>query len=61
MCHKSGHKLFDLGVLGLNLRLQVMVSATFSARTPAGRAPSTTCTAINSHRDLAPPCPRLPT
>jgi putative restriction endonuclease len=32
------HKLFDLGVLGLNPGLQVMVSATFSARTPAGRA-----------------------
>ena len=27
------HKLFDLGALGLNPRLQVMVSATFSART----------------------------
>jgi putative restriction endonuclease len=32
------HKLFDLGVLGLNPRRQVIVSARFSARTPAGRA-----------------------
>jgi len=32
------HKLFDLGALGLSLGLQVMVSAKFSARTPAGRA-----------------------
>jgi putative restriction endonuclease len=32
------HKLFDLGALGLDTRLQVMVSAKFSARTPAGRA-----------------------
>jgi putative restriction endonuclease len=32
------HKLFDLGVLGLNPELQVMVSAKFSARTPVGRA-----------------------
>jgi putative restriction endonuclease len=32
------HKLFDLGVLGLNPGLQVMVSAAFSARTSAGRA-----------------------
>jgi putative restriction endonuclease len=32
------HKLFDLGVLGLDLRLQVQVSAAFSARTSAGRA-----------------------
>jgi putative restriction endonuclease len=32
------HKLFDLGALGLDTRLHVMVSATFSARTPVGRA-----------------------
>lgn len=32
------HKLFDLGVLGLNLGLEVQVSASFSARTTAGRA-----------------------
>jgi putative restriction endonuclease len=32
------HKLFDLGALGLNLGLRVMVSAKLSARTPAGRA-----------------------
>jgi putative restriction endonuclease len=32
------HKLFDLGVLGLDLELQVQVSAAFSARTSAGRA-----------------------
>jgi putative restriction endonuclease len=50
------HKLFDLGALGLSLGLQVMVSAKFSARTPAG--PSTTCTVINSRRDPARPCPR---
>lgn len=32
------HKLFDLGILGLDPGLQVVVSARFSARTPAGRA-----------------------
>jgi len=32
------HKLFDLGVLGLDPKLRVQVSAAFSARTPAGRA-----------------------
>jgi HNH endonuclease len=32
------HKLFDLGALGLDLELQVQVSAAFSARTSAGRA-----------------------
>ncbi len=32
------HKLFDLGVLGLDATLRVQVSAAFSARTPAGRA-----------------------
>jgi putative restriction endonuclease len=32
------HKLLDLGVLGLDARLRVLVSATFTARTPAGRA-----------------------
>jgi putative restriction endonuclease len=32
------HKLFDLGALGLDTRFRVMVSAKFSARTPAGRA-----------------------
>lgn len=32
------HKLFDLGVLGLNQGLQVRVSAIFTARTEAGRA-----------------------
>ena len=31
------HKLFDLGVLGLDAKLRVQVSAAFSARTPAGR------------------------
>jgi len=32
------HKLFDLGVLGLDAKLQVQVSAAFTARTAAGRA-----------------------
>ncbi len=32
------HKLFDLGALGLDAGLHVRVSATFSARTAAGRA-----------------------
>jgi hypothetical protein len=32
------HKLFDLGVLGLDPKLRVQVSAALSARTPAGRA-----------------------
>jgi putative restriction endonuclease len=32
------HKLFDLGVLGLDLSLRVLVSGMFTARTPAGRA-----------------------
>jgi hypothetical protein len=32
------HKLFDLGVLGLDAAFRVLVSATFSARTTAGRA-----------------------
>jgi putative restriction endonuclease len=32
------HKLFDLGVLGLDQGLQVRVSAVFTARTEAGRA-----------------------
>jgi putative restriction endonuclease len=32
------HKLFDLGALGLDLSLRVLVSAIFTARTPAGRA-----------------------
>ena len=32
------HKLFDLGVLGLDLKLKVLVSAVFTARTSAGRA-----------------------
>lgn len=32
------HKLFDLGVLGLDAAFRVLVSATFSARTAAGRA-----------------------
>jgi putative restriction endonuclease len=32
------HKLFDLGALGLAPDLRVLVSATFSARTTAGRA-----------------------
>jgi len=31
------HKLFDIGVLGLDLRLRVLVSGAFSARTSAGR------------------------
>lgn len=32
------HKLFDLGVLGLDAAFRVLVSTTFSARTVAGRA-----------------------
>jgi putative restriction endonuclease len=32
------HKLFDLGVLGLDAAFRVLVSSTFSARTPAGRS-----------------------
>lgn len=32
------HKLFDLGLLGLDAAFRVLVSATFSARTAAGRA-----------------------
>ena len=32
------HKLFDLGALGLNLSLRVLVSGMFTARTSAGRA-----------------------
>jgi putative restriction endonuclease len=32
------HKLFDLGALGLDLDMRILVSATFSARTTAGRA-----------------------
>ena len=32
------HKLFDLGVLGVDQGLQVRVSAMFTARTEAGRA-----------------------
>lgn len=32
------HKLFDLGVLGLDPELRVLVSAVFTARTTAGRA-----------------------
>jgi putative restriction endonuclease len=32
------HKLFDLGALGLDLNLRVLVSAVFTARTSAGRA-----------------------
>lgn len=32
------HKLFDLGALGLDLNLRVLVSAVFNARTSAGRA-----------------------
>lgn len=32
------HKLFDLGALGLDLKLRVLVSAVFTARTSAGRA-----------------------
>jgi putative restriction endonuclease len=32
------HKLFDLGVLGLDPELRILVSARFSARTSAGRA-----------------------
>jgi putative restriction endonuclease len=31
------HKLFDLGVLGLDPGMRILVSARFSARTPAGR------------------------
>ena len=32
------HKLFDLGALGLDTELRVLVSAVFTARTVAGRA-----------------------
>jgi putative restriction endonuclease len=32
------HKLFDIGVLGLDPDLRIMVSASFTARMPAGRA-----------------------
>ncbi len=32
------HKLFDIGVLGLDLDMRIVVSAAFTARTPAGRA-----------------------
>lgn len=32
------HKLFDLGALGLDLNLRVLVSGMFTARTPVGRA-----------------------
>jgi putative restriction endonuclease len=32
------HKLFDLGVLGIDPALRVLVSGMFTARTPAGRA-----------------------
>jgi putative restriction endonuclease len=32
------HKLFDLGALGMDLSLRVLVSAVFNARTSAGRA-----------------------
>jgi putative restriction endonuclease len=32
------HKLFDLGVLGLDAAMRVQVSAVFTARTAAGRA-----------------------
>jgi putative restriction endonuclease len=32
------HKLFDMGVLGMDVELRVQVSALFSARTTAGRA-----------------------
>jgi putative restriction endonuclease len=32
------HKLFDLGVLGLDLSLRVLVTGAFTARTSAGRA-----------------------
>lgn len=31
------HKLFDIGVLGLDMRLHILVSAAFTARTSAGR------------------------
>jgi putative restriction endonuclease len=32
------HKLFDLGVLGLDTAMRVLVSAVFTARTSAGQA-----------------------
>jgi putative restriction endonuclease len=32
------HKLFDIGVLGLDPERRILVSSAFSARTPAGRA-----------------------
>jgi len=32
------HKLFDIGVLGLDPSMRILVSAAFTARTPAGRA-----------------------
>jgi putative restriction endonuclease len=31
------HKLFDIGVLGLDPSMRILVSAAFTARTPAGR------------------------
>ena len=32
------HKLFDIGILGLDPDLRILVSAAFNARTPAGRS-----------------------
>lgn len=32
------HKLFDIGVLGLDADLRILVSSAFTARTPAGRS-----------------------
>jgi len=49
-------KLFDLGALGLSQGLQVMVSAKFSARTPAGRAVSD----LHGHQLAPPPGTAMP-
>ena len=48
----QNHKLFDLGVLGLDAKLRVQVSATFGARTPS-RPRCMTCTARGRRRDPA--------
>lgn len=49
------HKLFDIGVLGLDTDLRVLVSAAFSARTSAGRA------VYDLHRRPLAPRPGTPT
>ncbi len=49
------HKLFDIGVLGLDLDLRILVSAAFTARTPAGRS------IYGLHRQQLAPRPGTPT